>query len=114
MYDVLCPLYPQTTTRPLAQWRPPKSQDFFTAPPGPYHPTVWECITNPGDAVDKMLGEGGGPQVQRDPSIPLQIYQPTQRGIKSMNGEEGEAEGAGYVLIFDYVFNTLACLVGSR
>ena len=98
----------------VSQWRPPKSKDSITAPPGPYHPTVGECITNPGDAVDKMLGEGGGPQVQHDPSIPLQIYQPTQRGIKSINGEEGEAEGAGYVIIFDYVFNTLACLVGSR
>jgi hypothetical protein len=37
----------------------------------------------------------------------------TNRRVRAtINGEEGEAEGAGYVIILDYAFTALACLAG--
>ncbi len=99
-----------------SQWRPPAPTANVTAPykPLPYKPSVTECFTSPGNAVELMHGDEPADPTLHDPNAPVLIYQNrTSMGPQSLNTEEGEATGAGLAVLGEGASNVLGCLERS-
>jgi RHS repeat-associated protein len=116
------PLYPPSIFTPVnnmpivSQWRPPKPTDVVKPPykPLPYKPSVGECFTNPGNAVDLMTeGTPQNPE-EHDPSAPVLVYHNgTTMGSQSLNSDEADAEGNGWLIVITGAVHFVGCMVGA-
>jgi RHS repeat-associated protein len=103
-------------TRVVQQWRP--QTDVVRAPyqPLPYKPSVAECFTNPGNAVE-LMAEASGTQLnpeEHDPSAPALIYHNgTIMGSQSLNTEEAEATGNGLAILSAGAAHWVGCMLGA-
>ena len=105
---------PMDNTPSVSQWRPPNPTDTVKAPykPRPYKPSVAECFTSPGNAVDLMT-EGSIRDNPDTPNSTPQIYQNTPQGTVSINSEAGEAQANFLAFALDSASSFLGCMAGA-
>ncbi len=92
----------------VSQWRPPKSKDFITAPPGPYKPSVVQCVTAPNDTAEEILGNSV--PIEHDPAANGLVYQSTSRGNNPTVSPETVEGANAFTVFFAGAVNFLGCL----
>jgi RHS repeat-associated protein len=92
----------------VSQWRPPKSKDFITAPPGPYKPSVVQCVTAPNDTAEEILGNSV--PIEHNPAATGLVYQSTSRGNNPTVSPETVEGANAFTVLFAGAVNMLGCL----
>ena len=99
----------------ISQWHPPKSKDYITAPPGPYKPTVTDCMTGPNDAADKLLASSA--PIEHDPQAGMALvkssYQDTSRGNNPSITAETVEQAGSVTVFFAGFFNWIGCMANA-
>ena len=92
----------------VSQWRPPKSKDFITAPPGPFKPSVTQCVTAPNDTAEEILGNSV--PIEHNPAATGLVYQSTSRGNNPTVSPETVEGANAFAVFFAGYMNMLGCL----
>ncbi len=103
------PIVPQLPS--VSQWNPPKSTDYITAPPGPFKPTVLNCVTAPNDTAEEILGNSV--PIEHNPAATGLVYQSTSRGNNPTVSPETVEEANAFTVFFAGVLNMFGCLANA-
>ncbi len=95
----------------VSAWRAPKSKNYITAPPGPYKPSVTQCVTAPNDTAEEILGNSV--RIEHNPAATGLVYQSTSRGTNPTVSPETVEGANAFAVFFAGAMNMVGCLANA-
>jgi hypothetical protein len=95
----------------LSAWHPSKPTNTVTAPPGPYKPSVVECVIAPNDTAEAIFGNSV--PIEHNPAATGLVYQSTSRGNNPTVSPETVEDANAFAVFFAGALNMAGCLFNA-